>query len=358
MTHQLRPAWAALARHLSATAALRDLGLLAAMGALASFAILFTTRAAFDDTMHELGLRYEARMLGVPAAAGDLRLDAYDSAVAASAAGAVHGGRTVDLTVLVFDDGAPVSTWLAGAVRGGHICRDGVMVDEATAARFGVRLGDRLTIWWPDLPGSSGAVVRVCAILDVWHPEGALGTRGYLLMARAGLVAAVPAFNGTAPDDTMSYWFRARPPGSESKFAVIAGILADQAGWSTAVLAVVLIGAGLWTFGIVRVWTGLRHGLETPRRVLGHLGAQPPLLAGFVGTVTVGLAAVGSAASAALARTTIMGWTDLYITSRQIVVVVVGLFVLSMAVVLTVSRGGSRWRRRQQALPAATGGRR
>jgi hypothetical protein len=77
-----------------------------------------------------------------------------------------------------------------------------------------------------------------------------------------------------------------------------------------------------------------------------------------VGTVTVGLAAVGSAASAALARTTIMGWTDLYITSRQIVVVVVGLFVLSMAVVLTVSRGGSRWRRRQQALPAATGGRR
>jgi hypothetical protein len=328
------------------------------MGALASFAILFTTRTAFDDTMHELGLRYEARMLGVPAAAGDLRLDAYDSALAApaSAAGAVHGGRSVNLTVLVFDDGAPVSTWLAGAVRHGHVCADGMMVDEATAAHFGVGLGDRLTLWWPELSGSPSALVRVCAILDTWHPGGAVGTRGYLVMARAPLVAAVPSFIGTAPDETMSYWFRTRRPGSESKPAVIAGILADQAGWSTAVLAVALVGAGLWSFGVARVSSWLTLALETPRRALGHLGAQPRLLAGFVGVVTVGLAALGSIASAVLARTAIMGWTDLYITSRQIVVVVGGLFVLSMVVVLTMTRGGPRRRRRQRPHPAAEGG--
>lgn len=358
MKRQLMLSWAALARHLSASAALRDLGLLITLGALASFAILFTTRAVFDDTVHELGLRYQARMLGAPTAAGDLRLDAHDSAVAApaSAAGGPHGGRTVNLTVLVFDDGAPVSAWLAGAVRHGHVCRDGMMLDEATAAHFGVDRGDRLTLWWPELSGSPSAVVRVCAILDVWHPGGALGARGYAVMARAPLVSATPAFIGTAPDETMDYWFRTRPPGSESKPGVIGSILADQAGWSTAVIAVALIGAGLWSFGIARVSSAVRRSVETPWRVLGRLGTPPGLLAAFVAAVTLTLASVGSVASAVLARRTIMGWTDLYVTSRQIVVVVGGLFVLSVLVVL--ARGPRpRWRRWLEPDGAAKGGR-
>ena len=74
MSHQLTPVWSALARHLRRTEAMRDFALLAAIGALASFAILFTSRVAFDDVVHELSLSYASSAVGTDSPTSDLRL--------------------------------------------------------------------------------------------------------------------------------------------------------------------------------------------------------------------------------------------------------------------------------------------
>lgn len=340
MSQQLTPLWSTLARHLRTTEAVRDLALLAAIGALASFAILFTSRVAFDDVVHELSLTYASSAVGADSTPSDLRLMRNDSAVMApaSSSGALHGGRAIDLTVMSFDAQAPVSTWLSGTLLEGSVCSNGVMVDQATAGYFGVGVGDELTMWWPDLAGRASGLVRVCGVLNVWHPGSALGNRGYAVASKAYLVGTIPAVGGAPADEVVSYWFHAHPPGSTSKAAAVRGILTDQAGWSTAVLITALIGSALWAFAVARVWSGLRTALDLPWRVLGQLGARPMLLAGFIGSFTMALAAIGGVVSAGVARASILGWTDLYVSSRQIALVVVGLLLIAFVTVLVMAR--------------------
>lgn len=340
MRRQLAPVWSSLARHLRGSEILRDLALLTAIGALASFAILFVSRIAFDDTVHELSLTYSARHVGSDAAHGDLSLTEYDSAVVAPApaASGLHGGGNLDLTVLTFAQGAPVAQWLSGAVQDGAACSDGLMVDEATAAHFGAGVGDELTLWWPDRPGGPSGRVRVCGILNVWHPNHALGTRGYAVVSQTYLARAIPAMGEAQPDQALDYWFRAEPPGSESKGTAVRRILFDQVGWSSAVLVISLMGVALWAFGVARVWSGFWSALGTPSRVLGRLGARPVLLGGFVGTLTLALAVIGGGLSAAVARAFIGGWTDLFVSSRQIGLVVAGLVTVAGVMVVLLAR--------------------
>lgn len=340
MSHQLTPVWSALARHLRRTEAMRDFALLAAIGALASFAILFTSRVAFDDVVHELSLSYASSAVGTDSPTSDLRLIRNDSVVMApaSSSGALHGGRAIDVTVMTFDEQAPVSTWLSGALLEGSVCSNGVMVDQATAAYFGVGVGDDLTMWWPDLADGASGLVRVCGVLNVWHPGNALGNRGYTVVSTAYLDRAIPAVRAAPAGEVVSYWFHGQPPGSTSKGAAVRGILSDQAGWSTAVLITALIGSALWAFGVARVWSGLRTTLDLPWRVLGHLGARPLLLGTSIGTLTMALAFIGGAVSAGVARASILGWTDLYVSSWQIALVMSGLLLIAGATVLVMAR--------------------
>ncbi len=340
MRRQILPAWASLARHLRWVEVARDLALLTGIGALASFAALFTSRVLFDNLSHEISLNYASRIEGAQNPAGDLQLLMDDSAVVAPASsrGALHGDEAVNTTVLAFEPGAPVGRWLAGSVLEGSPCDDGIMLDEATVASLGARVGDELTLWWPDLPGQQSGPVRLCGVLKVWHPENSADTRGYLVASTSYLARSTPAFASLPGGKVETYWFSRVPPGAQTKAAAERAIVREQVGWTRPVGIVVLISAALWIFGVVRVWRWLLSGLEIPWRVLDHLGVRPSVSKGFVGAVTLLLALVGGAASAVLARATILGWTNLFITSRQIIVVAALLFLIACGTVVVRGR--------------------
>ena len=339
MRRQLRPAWVSLVRHVRWVEVLRDLALLTAIGALASFAVLFTSRVLFDNVTHELSLNYTARLEGSQTQPGDLRLLTYNEAVVAPASslGALHGDAAVDTTVLAFEPGQPVGRWLGGAVREGAACNDGVLLDEATVASLHARIGDDLTLWWPDLPGQQFGRLRLCGVLDAWHPESSLGARGYLIASTAYLTRVTPAFTSMSDAKVENYWFTRVPPGAQTKSAAVEAIVDEQVGWTRPVGIVVLIGVALWIFGVIRVWRWLLAGLEIPWRVLEHLGVRPIVLKGFAAAVTGALALIGGAASALVARATILGWTNLFITSRHIIAVAAILFLIACGTVVVLT---------------------
>lgn len=342
MRRQILPTWAALTRHIRWVEVVRDLALLTGIGALASFAALFTSRVLFDNLSHEISLNYAARIEGARNPPGDLQLVMHKSAVIAPASpsGALHGDEAVNTTVLAFEPGAPAGRWLAGSVRAGAPCDDGVLLDEATVAFLGARVGDDLTLWWPDLPGQPGPV-RLCGVLNVWHPENSAGTRGYLVASTAYLTHATPAFASLTDGKVESYWFSRVPPGAQTKAGAERAIVKEQVGWTEPVGIITLISAALWIFGVVRVWRWLQSGLEIPWRILEQLGVRQSVPKSFVGSVTLLLALVGGATSAVLARATILGWTNLFITSRQIILVSALLFLIACG---TVVVRGSRLR--------------
>lgn len=340
MRRQLRPAWVSLGRHLRWVEVLRDLALLTAIGALASFAALFTSRILFDNVTHELSLNYTARLEGAQTPPADLRLLIYNGAVVAPASslGGLHGDAAVNTTVLAFEPGQPVGRWLGGAVQAGAACDDGVLLDEATVASLHARIGDNLTLWWPSLPGQQLGRLRLCGVLNAWHPENAVGTRGYLIASTAYLTRVTPAYASMSDDKVENYWFTRVPPGGQTRSAAILAIVDEQVGWTRPVGIIVLIGAALWIFGVFRVWRWLLAGLEIPWRVLEHLGVRQTVLTGFAAAVTGALALIGGAASALIARATILGWTSLFVTTRHIIVVAALLFLITCGTVVVLTR--------------------
>jgi hypothetical protein len=322
MTGQSRAAGLALARHLTRTEVARDFALLIAMGGLASFAVLFTSRVVFDNVVHELSLSYAARLDDASARTSDLRLTVYDDANAApreAISSPADMSASVNVTVLSFPGQiGPASRLLSGSVLGGRVCADGIVLDEATAARLDVRVGEAVTLWWGGGSETAPGVTRICGIANAWHPGDSSGDRGYVVAAATYLERISAGFPKGMHGRTADYWFDTRPPGTATRFETIRAAISRQSGLSGVVLAIVLLGTGLWSFAVVRVWHVLRRVLQVPWSVIHALGARPGLLSFLLTLAVTVMAASASILSAMVARTFILAWTDLYVTARQI----------------------------------------
>jgi hypothetical protein len=323
--------------HLRPMELVRDLAVLMGLGSLAAFVVLFTGRVVFDNLVHESSLSYSTRMVGAAADQGDLSLTSYADGGVAPPAGVqdiVALERTVDTTVLTFgaDRLGAATTLFQGALTAGSLCTDGVAIDEATAANLSVGVGDEVTLWWPGDSEARPVHAHVCGVVNPWHPGTSLGARGYVVSSADFIESVQPGVLSTQARTVTAYWFSGAPVGSSSKASAVRGVLASNAGWSAFVWAVALLGLALWSFGVVRVWNAFRSGLAEPWQVLWRLGVHPAVPPLFVSTAVTVMAAAASCASAVIARSFILGWTSLYVTSRQIWLVAAVLVGVSMAI--------------------------
>jgi hypothetical protein len=320
---QVAVSWGTLARHLKPMELLRDVLVLTAVGSLAAFVVLFTGRVVFDNLLYEASLSYSAQVVDAQPGLGDVDITSYKDGGVAPASGARDIAalqRTIDATVLTFDPGefADASLLFQGAMTSGSLCQDGIGLDEATAAVLSVAVGDEVTLWWPSDSTARPALVRVCGLLNPWHPDTSLGARGYVVTSAALVASVQPGVLSTMAGSITAYWFSGIPVGSTGKAQVVQGVLATNAGWSAFVWVVALLGLAFWTFGVYRVWNAFRTSLNQAWRILLGLGVRPAVPPLFVLVVVTVMTVAASWASAVIARSFILSWTSLYVTSHEI----------------------------------------
>lgn len=325
-------AWGTLARHLRVAAVARDLVLLAAIGALASFAMLFTSRVLFDNVAHELSLDYVGQSAIPLGQRADLAVKQYqDANVRKIKDGPLAGTRAVSASVLVGDTAANVTRLYGGAITAGAVCDDGILLDQATATRLDLGVGDHLMLAVEGVEQASQ--VRLCGLLNSWHPNNELGGRGYLVMSSHGWAVSAGTASHETPDGVVNYWFTSPPPGAQSKANVVVALFTEQRGWSSLVLGLFLISAALWWFGNARVYSGLAKVLQPSFAVLRELGVREFVGASFVAVTTLALATVGGFAATTLAQSVVLSWTGLYVQPSQVTFVSMLLVALSAATV-------------------------
>nr|WP_300145107.1 hypothetical protein [Propionicimonas sp.] len=339
-----------LTRHLSAFELLRDLAVLVALGLLASFALLFVSRVPFDNLLYETGLGYQSRVGAQADHGGGLVLGVFegefDLSTSSLAPGSTHGD-SVNATVELYPDdrGADAARLLGGTLIAGQLCPDGVVIDEATAARFDRSVGDTVVLTWSDSPAweddetqieDTEAQVRICAIGRPWHPGDSIGTQGYAIWARSAAGTLLPGLADATPSSHATFWLDETVPGATTKAQAIEAVVGQHPSWSAFVVFVACLGIGLWVVGLQRAASGLRESLAAATSIVRALGAPP---AGWL-VVFLGLswatALVAAASAAALARVVILGWTGLYIAPTQIIVVALALLIVALVFTSTL----------------------
>ncbi|MBI2781629.1 MAG: hypothetical protein HYX55_07530 [Chloroflexi bacterium] len=277
----------------------------------------------FDNLVHESSLSYAALVADARPGLGDLAITSYKDGGVAPSSGTDDIAalqRTVDATVLTYGEGelSDAMRLFGGATISGALCDSGIGLDEATAANLSVGVGDEVTLWWPADASARPARVPVCGVLNPWHPEANLGARGYVVTSAALVESMAPGILSSMAGTITAYWFSAVPEASFTKAHVVESVIATNAGWTAFVWLVAFIGVGLWSFGAIRVWNGFRTSLSEPWRVLLGLGVRPALPPLFVLVVVTIMTVLASWASAVIARTFVLSWTSLYVTSQEI----------------------------------------
>lgn len=327
-----------LTRHLSAFELVRDLAVLVALGLLASFAVLFVSRVPFDNLLYEAGLGYQSRVDAEADHGGGLTLgvfEDFDLSTSGLASGSTNGD-SVNATLELYPDdrGADAARLLGGTLIAGELCPDGVVIDEATAARFDRSVGDNVVLTWWDSPDweADEAEVRVCAIGRPWHLGDSIGTQGYVVWAHSAAEALLPGLAEATPTSHATFWLDESVPGATTKARAIEALFSQHPSWSAFLLFVTCVGVGLWCFGLQRATAGLRESLAAATSIVRALGAPPAgWLVVFLG-LSWALALVAAVSAATVARAVILGWTGLYIAPAQIIVVTLALSIVALAV--------------------------
>ncbi|MCL2315596.1 MAG: hypothetical protein FWC46_00715 [Actinomycetia bacterium] len=316
---KLLAAWTTLGRHLRPGALVRDGVLLVAIGALAAFALLYAGRLLFDRTVFAVELNYAAQQAGRHT--GGLTLDTLPGYLV----GHPRDPGPVDLTcdataVWVFEPSSvdAVAHLMRGVMRQGAVSGDGVLVDQAAAARMGVRPGDRVTLTQMTLKQDgteSVLTLPVVGVIAPFHPVEDYGNGGLVVVPRSLLGEAPPAAS------TTTYFLDAVPPGSQAKWRDVLAAVHDDLAVGPVVGGVLTIGLALWCAGLARVASEVRSGLRTPLSLLVDLGARPRVGRAFVVGLVGALALVAGVAAALGARKLITVWTTFYLTSQQVLAV-------------------------------------
>lgn len=325
-----------LARHLSPLALVRDLLVLAALGLLASFSILFVSRIPFDNFTYEMSLGYQAQSQGEVRGDG-LIVASFADFELGDRLQSTGSRRSVNATAEVFpvDRLSEVNQIFSGAILSGEICGDGVVVDEASAAYLKIGVDDTVVVSWVPTDGDTQqAELRVCGLGRTWHPGGSLGSRGYVMLAGRAAEIAFPAMRQADAKQSVTYWIADGPTGAATKWESAAGVFGQDVGASAFLLVVVVIGFTLWLVGIQRATSGIRQSLAPAISIVRSIGAgSSGWLWLYLGIMLL-MAIVSAFAAAVAARFVIMSWTALYISSNQIVVVIAALLAITVAAVV------------------------
>jgi len=326
---KLLAAWTTLGRHLRTGPLARDGVLLIAIGALAALALLYVGRLGFDRVVFAAGLNYAAQQAG--GRMGGVTIETLpDYSVSAPRGAGPYDPTLGATTVWSFEPSSSdaLARLMRGVIRQGGVSPDGVLVDEAAAARMGVRLGDRVTL--TRFGTESVWTLPVAGVIAPFHEAEDYGNGGLVVVSRSLLGEAPPT------GSTTTYFLDAVPPGSQAKWRAVVASVEHEVTLGPLVIGLLVIGLALWSAGLVRVASDVRRGLSTPLGLLVDLGAQPRVGRAFVVGLVGALALVAGVAAALGARRLIVAWTTFYITPQQVFAVALTLALTALLVALLV----------------------
>ncbi len=350
-------------RHLNAAQLIADVVMTAAAGMLSILVLLLASQIGFDTLTFESGLSYASRTpvdassatgsgssLVITSAPESSVLSAEDFDASSRAEGDLTDSAQPILwryPAATVDD---LRTLLAANVVEGAVHAREALLDEATAARLGIRVGDDLVV----TGDGDGRPCRV-AVSGLTRPfrdiDGGLGN-GLLVLA-ADTCDAVGAAPATAAAVAIRYSDASEPAPATDKrerLSQVALALTDVQ-LTGLFVPVLVVGLGLWLIVSLRAVRRARVQLAPADDLLFDIGCRPALLRATHTVITaliIGVAAVGAAWGA---RTLLWSIAGVYLQAAHWLAA--ALLFAAAAVLTTVLRAARARRRTAERPPAA-----
>lgn len=338
-----------LLRHLRIADLVRDLVMLALVGTLGAFAMLFSARSTFDKVVFEAGLDYGWRS-SAPAVSGTpgaLTLEQFSSVSVARLSDAPTGGsrigdfeHSIDVSALSYDptQAARVKQLFHGVLVDGAFDARGVALDEATAHRFGILVGDDVSL---AVSTNSGLVERrypVSALVLPYRPPTASQSNGLVILPQT-LFEPIRAGAGTGAPIT----YTSTPvPGALSHEDAIYSAAFGVPELTAFVGVVLALGVGIWVLGNVRAVSELTRSVAGCARTLFAIGLPQWKIRATILLVALGLGIAAAVFAVAVSASLVTSWASYYIQWREAVSVAAVLAAVSAFVLIRFSRRASR----------------
>lgn len=338
-----------LLRHVRIADLVRDLVMLVLVGTLGAFAMLFSARSTFDKVIFEAALDYEWRS-SAPAVSdttGALTLEQVSSVSVARLSDTPTGGsrisdfeHSVDVPALCYDPASAtqVNQLFAGVLADGVLDARGVTLDEATAYRFGLRVGDEVGL---AVSTNAGLVERrypISALVLPYLPPTASQSSGLVILPQT-LFELMRSGAGTGTAVT----YTSTPvPGALSHDDAIYSAAFGAPDLTAFVGVVLALGIGIWVIGNVRAVGELAQNLAGCARTLFAIGLPRWKIRATVLLIALGLGILAAISAVAASAGLVTYWASYYIQWRETVTVAVLLAATSALVVIPFSRRASR----------------
>ncbi len=300
---------------------------LLATGALASFMVIYLTFIPFDRTYFYLGMNYQSRATtdhpnGAESVHSGATIGVSPDSPEASSGIYLHSRH---LSLMQPEDSDSFEKALATSLISGEISGDGVAIDEATLAGWGLEVGDRIIVQDEDLSDSPCITVVTGATRPFNTDSGDLGL---VVIPKGTCTAQVLAAFAQHPGVWETYG--GPGPASSSNFADAARALTTTVTFSSLVWVVAILAGGLWLLMLWRIAMHLdSHGAPSALTLVA-IGASPTQLSHAAMWIFTAIAAVAAAGAVVVAKATLMASVTFY--AQPFLTGVVALAMLATAI--------------------------
>lgn len=346
---RLMPTVRAQVRHLSASQVAIDAAMAAVVGLLSALVLLLASQVAFDTLSFEARLDYVARQavdqpdgsgLTVTAISGPALL----SAATHDTAEREHGDLTQSEqpTYWLYPAAArnELQNLVSSNVTSGYVGAHNALLDEATAARLNVTIGDAVVI----VADSGSCRVPVSGITRPFRDIDG-GLRNGLLVIPDGACNLISHMSAETPSETIRYSTSQMATTRTDRLYQLALRLTDTQ-FTGLLVPVLAVGLTLWLLVMVRASRRVHSQLVATNDVLRDLGCPSrPLRFGHLAVISllIGASSLGAAFGA---RQLLWSVTGIYMQSTHWLTVA-GMFAItalfaSVLSVRTLDRGARR----------------
>ncbi|MBA3020166.1 hypothetical protein [Propionicimonas sp.] len=308
---------------------------LAGAGGLAAFMLVFLAFVPFDRFYYTVGMSYQSRVVSdAPLSGRSLHVGAevnVSPSLPENADGMYLQSRTVSLIQPL--DSESFEKTLASTLTGGTISDNGVVMDEASLAAWGIGIGDKVVL-------QGGDFVDPClvAVTGSTRPVNtAGGAIGQVVAPERVCSEQLSSIFAASP----GHWVTYDHPGSTGpgNWADAFSALGAEVSFTALAWVVSLLSGGLWVLVLWRTAAQLSSRTARSALSLVWIGASPKQLAHAAQVILFALAVFGSVGAVLVAKETLMVSTRFYAQPALVLVVGIGMAAMSLLVAGLYYRG-------------------